>query len=114
MAHNIYLIDGGENLDRGGAGTIAVMPSIDAIAEFRALSSNYAPEYGLSSAGTMTDLVSDLVPCGCLGIQPHDAYNARNFFRQEDKVRFNVFGFNVSGPIIPGRPRHSFLQYGMA
>lgn len=30
-SHNIYLIDGGENLDRGGAGTLSVMPSVDAI-----------------------------------------------------------------------------------
>jgi hypothetical protein len=40
-SHNIYLIDGGENLDRGGSGNISVMPSMDAIAEFRQLTSNY-------------------------------------------------------------------------
>jgi len=54
MSHNIYLLDGGEDLDRGGAGTMSIMPSQDAIAEFRALSSNYSADYGLSSAGTMT------------------------------------------------------------
>src|SRR5256884_166888 len=53
-AHNIYLLDGGEDLDRGGSGNMSIAPSSDAIAEFRALTSNYSAEYGLSSAGTMT------------------------------------------------------------
>ncbi|MGB2639163.1 MAG: carboxypeptidase-like regulatory domain-containing protein, partial [Candidatus Acidiferrum sp.] len=35
-AHNIYLLDGGEDDDRGGSGGFSVMPSIDAIGEFRA------------------------------------------------------------------------------
>src|SRR5437667_145892 len=52
--HNIYLLDGGENDDRGGAGGMSIAPSTDAIAEFRALSSNYSADYGLSSAATMT------------------------------------------------------------
>src|SRR5205823_11876661 len=35
--HNLWLIDGGEASDRGGAGGSDVMPSIDALAEFRTL-----------------------------------------------------------------------------
>ena len=54
QGHNIYLLDGGENDDRGGAGAMSIAPSIDAIAEFRALTSNYSADYRLSSAGTMT------------------------------------------------------------
>jgi len=52
--HNIYLLDGGEDDDRGGAGGMSIAPSTDAIQEFRALTSNYSADYGLSSAGTMT------------------------------------------------------------
>jgi len=33
--HNIYLLDGGEDDDRGGAGSMSIAPSSDAIAEFR-------------------------------------------------------------------------------
>ena len=47
--HNIYLLDGGEDDDRGGAGGMSIAPSTDAIAEFRALTSNYSADYGLSS-----------------------------------------------------------------
>ncbi|HXM50454.1 MAG TPA: carboxypeptidase-like regulatory domain-containing protein, partial [Pyrinomonadaceae bacterium] len=50
--HNIYLLDGGEDDDRGGAGGMSIAPSPDAIAEFRTLTSNYSADYGLSSAGT--------------------------------------------------------------
>src|SRR6266481_8177018 len=52
--HNIYLLDGGEDDDRGGAGGMSIAPSLDSIAEFRQLTSNYSADYGLSSAGTMT------------------------------------------------------------
>ena len=52
--HNLWMIDGGEADDRGGAGGLDIMPSLDAIAEFRTLTSNYSAEYGLSSGGTMS------------------------------------------------------------
>ncbi len=34
--HNIYLLDGGEDDNRGGAGGMSIAPSTDAVAEFRA------------------------------------------------------------------------------
>src|SRR5260370_25122932 len=52
-SHNIYLVDGGEDLDRGGSGNISIMPSIDSIAEFRALTSNFSAEYAPSAAVTL-------------------------------------------------------------
>lgn len=54
--HNIYLLDGGENSDRGGAGSSSIMPSMDAIAQTQVLSSNYSAEYGLSSGGTISSV----------------------------------------------------------
>ena len=36
-SHNLYLLDGSESSDRGGAGGSDVMPSMDAIAEFRTI-----------------------------------------------------------------------------
>src|SRR5713226_9994205 len=53
VSHNLYMVDGGEDYDRGGSGNISIMPSVDSIAEFRAITSNYSAEYGLSSAGTL-------------------------------------------------------------
>ena len=48
MSHNLYMLDGSESSDRGGGGGSDVMPSMDALGEFRMLTSNYSAEYGLS------------------------------------------------------------------
>ena len=105
--HNIYLIDGGENLDRGGAGTISVMPSMDAIAEFRQLTSNYGAEFGLSSAGTMTMVFKSGARdfhAGAWEFLRNEDLDANTFFRnksgQPNPVnRMNVYGFNIGGPV---------------
>ena len=71
--HNIYMLDGGENDDRGGAGGMSIAPSTDAIAEFRALTSNYSADYGLSSAGNHhhgAEVRHQQAPCFGMGIQP--------------------------------------------
>ena len=57
VSHNLWLVDGGEAADRGGGGGADVLPSEDAIAEFRTLTSNYSAEYGLSSAGTISMVI---------------------------------------------------------
>ena len=104
--HNLYMMDGGENLDRGGAGTFSVMPSVDAIAEFRVLSSNYSAEYGLTSAATMTTVLkSGTKQFHGSGwwFGRNDALDARNYFNTKPKpmakLRFNTYGFNVGGPV---------------
>lgn len=55
--HNDWLIDGGEAYDRGSGGKFDLMPSPDALAEFQTLSSNYSPDYGIASGGTVTMVV---------------------------------------------------------
>jgi Carboxypeptidase regulatory-like domain len=105
--HNIYLIDGGENLDRGGAGTISVMPSMDAIAEFRQLTSNYGAEFGLSSGGTMTMVFKSGTRdfhAGAWEFLRNEDLDANTFFRNKNSQpnpvnRMNVYGFNVGGPV---------------
>jgi len=49
QSHNIWLLDGAEADDRGGAGGMSVMPSMDAIAQFQVLASNYPPDYGMKN-----------------------------------------------------------------
>ena len=53
-AHNMFMLDGSENYDRGCGGCVSSAPSSEAIAEFRQLTSNYGADYGLSAAGTVT------------------------------------------------------------
>ena len=106
--HNIYLIDGGENLDRGGAGTISLMPSIDAISEFRTLTSNYSPDYGLSAAATFTLVFKsgtrDLHATAWEFVRNEDL-DANTYFNNMSGLprnldRYNVYGFNIGGPVL--------------
>ena len=51
--HNIYMFDGGEQNDRGCGGCFMNLPSQDAMAQFQTLDSNYSPDYGIGSGGTI-------------------------------------------------------------
>jgi hypothetical protein len=105
--HNLYMLDGGEDLDRGGGGTFSVMPSTDAIAEARTLTSNYGADFGLSSAGTVTSVLksgTNTFHASGWEVFRNDALDANDYFRNRagqgrPELRFNLFGFNVGGPI---------------
>jgi Carboxypeptidase regulatory-like domain len=123
--HNIYLLDGGENDDRGGAGGMSIAPSTDAIAEFRQLTSNYSADYGLSSGGTMTMVLksgSSTLHASAWEFNRNDAFDARNPFTPATQpvaeLRLNVFGFNVGGPVTLGKfynhdRKKTFFFYNM-
>jgi hypothetical protein len=129
--HNIYLLDGGEDDDRGGAGGMSIAPSTDAIAEFRALTSNYSADYGLSSGATMTMVLksgSSTLHASAWEFLRNDALDARGFFNPGRnlngtpnplaELRLNVFGFNVGGPVTFGKlynpeRKRTFFFYNM-
>jgi len=124
--HNLYLLDGGENADRGGSSSnSSVMPSMDAIAETQILTSNYSAEYGLSSGGTISSVVksgTQTFHASAWEFFRNDALNARNFFNPPPnhvgELRYNVFGFNVGGPVTFGKlynpdKKKTFFFYNM-
>lgn len=109
-AHNIYLLDGGENDDRGGAATSTIAPSVDAIAEMQTLTSNYSAEYGLSSAGTVSSVLKSGTRTFHFSLWEflrNDSLDARNFFNPAPQpvaeLRYNLYGFNVGGPVTLGK-----------
>jgi len=124
-AHNIYLLDGGEDDDRGGSGGFSVMPSIDAIGEFRALTSNYGADYGLASGGTMTMVLksgTSQLHASAWEFNRNDDFDARNYFTPAPapvpELRLNIFGFNVGGPVTLGHfynpeKKKTFFFYNM-
>ncbi len=108
-SHNIWLIDGGEADDRGGAGGMDIMPSQDAIAEFTMMTSNYPPDYGISSGATMSLSLKS-------GTQKFHGevwefnrntdYDANPFFNKlstpatpRTSTHYNIFGANAGGPL---------------
>ncbi len=109
QSHNIWLIDGGEADDRGGAGGMDVMPSQDAIAEFQMMSSNYPPDYGISSGATMSlSLKSGTNKFHGEGweFNRNTDYDANDYFNKYNGnstkrtvLDYNVYGFNIGGPL---------------
>jgi hypothetical protein len=109
QAHNIWLIDGGEAYDRGSGGKMSMMPSQDALGEFQVLASNYPPDYGISSGGTISMSIKQ-------GTQKfhgeawefarNDDFDAYPYFSKVNspatpnpELRYNVFGANLGGPL---------------
>ncbi len=111
--HNIWLLDGAEADDRGGAGGMSVMPSMDAIAQFQVLASNYPPDYGIASGATFSlALKSGTQKFHGEGWEffRNDDLDANDFFNKYQrsspsaytpvpKLRQNIFGANLGGPL---------------
>ena len=105
--YNNWELDGGDNMDNGSNGTLNVYPSIDAISEFKVLTSNYGAQYGRNGSGTVeveTKSGTKSFHGDAYEFVRNDAFNSRNYF--EDTVppyKKNDFGYTIGGPItIPG------------
>ena len=113
QSHNIWLLDGAEADDRGGAGGMSVMPSMDAIAQFQVLASNYPPDYGIASGATFSlALKSGTQKFHGEGWEffRNDDLDANDYFNKYQKaspadygpvpkLRQNIFGANIGGPL---------------
>jgi hypothetical protein len=109
-AHNLFLLDGGENYDRGGGANSIIMPSIDAIAETQTLTSNYSADYGLSSGATISSALKSGTKTFHFSLWEffrNDALDARNYFNAAPasiaELRYNLYGFNAGGPVTFGK-----------
>ncbi len=117
--HNLQLIDGGENLDRGGSSG-GVAPSLDSLAEFRNMTSNYSAEYGLASAAVISTVIKSgtrQFHAQAWELFRNDALDSRNYFNPAPnpvaELRYNIYGFNVGGKV-PGMNNHpTFFFYNM-
>ena len=123
QSHNIWLIDGTEADDRGGAGGMDIMPSQDAIAEFQTLTSNYPPDYGISSGATITLAFKSGTQHyhgELFEFNRNTVFDANNWFNKNvaagdqvtprQKLNYNIFGGNIGGPILPWQhPRRTFF-----
>jgi len=117
QAHQLNLIDGGENSDRGGQGPY-VMPSEQAISEVRVMTSNYSAEYGLESGETSTMVIqsgtSQFHASGWEWLRQNGLGSANSYFNPQGYERYNVFGFNVGGPVeFTSKHPKTFFFYNM-
>jgi len=105
--HNVYMIDGGEQNDRGCGGCFMNLPSQDAIAQFQTLDSNYKPDYGIGSGGTILMVLksgSSLYHGEVYEFNRNTAYNANDWFlnqggKPRSKFQLNIPGGNIGGPL---------------
>ena len=106
-SHNVYLLDGAELNDRGCGGCFDVLPSLDSLAEFQTLESNYAPDYGLGSGGQVTMVIKSGTHDfhGSLWeFNRNEDYDANNYFTKlagqpRSELRLNEPGGNIGGPV---------------
>jgi hypothetical protein len=105
--HNIYLLDGGELNDRGCGGCFSSLPSIDALSEFQTLDSNYGPDYGIGSGGTIAMVIKSGTKKfhgSIWEFNRNEAFQANNYFlnlanKPRPKFRLNIPGGNFGGHI---------------
>jgi hypothetical protein len=109
QAHNVWLIDGGESYDRGSGGKSALQPSQDALSEFQVLASNYPPDYGISTGGTISMAIKSGTQKyhGTLWEEDRNtAFDANYFFNKRNTpatprptTHYNIYGYNLGGPL---------------
>jgi hypothetical protein len=117
---NNWQIDGSDNVDRGANLTLLAYPSVDSIAEFNVLRSNYLPENGRSSGGeinVMTRGGTNQFHGSAYEFFRNDVFNANNFFNNRTtpitprpEMRWNDFGFTIGGPVYKNKTFFFYSQ----
>jgi Carboxypeptidase regulatory-like domain len=97
-----WLLDGNDNNELT-AGAIAILPSIDAIQEFKVLTYNYSAQYGTRAGPTVlvtTKSGSNEFHGTAFEFLRNTKLDARSFFAPEREVFIqNQFGGSLGGPI---------------
>jgi hypothetical protein len=109
--HNVWMVDGAEAYDRGSGGKFSFMPSTEALAEFRTLTSNYSADFGLSSGAMLTMAFksgTSSLHGGLWEFVRNDAFDANDYFSNraglaKPILKYNVYGFNLGGPVALGK-----------
>ena len=105
--YNNFELDGGDMLDNGSNTTLNVYPSIDAIAEFKVLTSDYGAQYGKNGSGTVEVEVKSGTSHfhgNLYEFLRNDDFNATQFgLSSPPEYKKNDFGGTIGGPVyIPG------------
>ena len=105
IEYSVYTLDGIYNMNTGNLGNINVLPIVDSIDEFRILKDNYSARYGLAGSGQVivqTKSGGDKYHGSAWDYFRNDALDANNYFTpsgEKQKLRQNIFGYSLGGPI---------------
>lgn len=99
---NGYIVNGGDVKEMMNGGT-AIIPNLDAVAEFRVLTNNYDAEYGNYTGGVVnvvTKSGTSQIHGSGFEFLRNTVFDARNFFSPESGFfRQNQYGGTIGGPI---------------
>jgi Carboxypeptidase regulatory-like domain len=113
--YNNWELDGGDNMDNGSNATLNVYPNLEAIAEFKVLTSNYGAQYGRNGSGTIeveTKSGSNTFHGSAFYYGRNEALNANDFFdnavgNPRAPYRKHDFGYTIGGPVFIPRVYNS-------
>jgi len=106
--YNNWELDGGDNMDNGSNATLNVYPNVEAIAEFKVLTSNYGAQYGRNGSGTIeveTKSGGKSFHGSAFEYARNDIFNARSWEQGADPTtpkapyKKHDFGYTIGGPI---------------
>lgn len=101
--YNNYTLDGVDN-NETLFGVAVVVPSIDAIQEFKVQTANYSAEFGRGSGANVNVAIksgTNDIHGTAFEFLRNDVFDARNpFAPAKNPLRRNQFGFSVGGPVI--------------
>ena len=107
VEYNNWELDGGDNMDNGSNSTLNVYPSLEAIAEFKVLTSNYGAQYGRNGSGTIeveTKSGTNGFHGNAYEFVRNDAFNSTKYFLDSvSPYKKNDFGYTIGGPIIKNK-----------
>jgi Carboxypeptidase regulatory-like domain/TonB-dependent Receptor Plug Domain len=103
IEYNNWEVDGGDIMDNGSNNTLNITPSVDAIAEFKVLTSNFGAQYGRNGSGTVeieTKSGTSSFHGDVYEFVRNDDFNATQFgFSSPPEYKKNDFGFTLGGPV---------------
>jgi len=117
--YNNWEIDGGDNMDNGSNTSLNVYPNIEAIAEFKVLTSTYGAQYGRNGSGTIeveTKSGGSTFHGSAFEYLRNDMFNARPWVSGNEPGNPNPpykkhdFGYTVGGPVFIPKLYHPAKQ----
>jgi len=106
--YNNWELDGGDNMDNGSNATLNVHPNLEAIAEFKVLTSNYGAQYGRNGSGTIeveTKSGTNAFHGSAFYYGRNEFFNARSWLEGQNNpsvkapYRKHDYGYTIGGPV---------------
>ncbi len=106
--YNNWELDGGDNMDNGSNATLNVYPNLEAIAEFKVLTSNYGAQYGRNGSGTVeveTKSGTNSFHGSAFEYNRNEFFKAKSWAEGETPLakkapyKKNNYGYTIGGPV---------------